>query len=192
MDKLRKHWGHYMLDIAEQVAARSTCDRKHVGCVLVKDRRIISTGYNGSIRGEPHCDDVGHDLVDSVDSNGNLAPNCIRTVHAEANAIAQAAAHGVAVYGARAYVNTYPCWPCYRLLVNAGIIGIVFRDGYRIDPRVDAASARLRIPVEGPGCYYCGDVILADSEDFLRQLCPDHFEDKALHMPRPITAIGSP
>lgn len=143
----RKTWDVYFLDVAEQVSTRSTCDRKHVGAVVVLDRRIVATGYNGSIRGEPHCDEAGHDLVESIGADGKLAPNCVRTVHAEANAIAQAAAHGVALRGATLFVNTYPCWPCFKLLANAGVVEVVYRDGYRVDPRVLESAARIGLLV---------------------------------------------
>lgn len=170
---MRKHWDHYFLDLAEQASTRSTCDRKHVGCVIVRDNAILTTGYNGSVRGLGHCDDEGHDM-----DEGN---HCVRTVHAEANAVAQAAREGIALKGSTAYVNTYPCWPCFRLMVNAGVHKIIFRDGYRVDPRVDKAAVKLGILVMQAGCYYCGSPILADSEDFERPLCCEHFEDKSLH-----------
>lgn len=135
----RKPWHKYYLDLAEAAATRSTCDRKHVGCVLVSKQCVVSTGYNGSVRGAPHCDDDGHDLLESIGPDGKVAPNCVRTVHAEQNAVAQAARTGVALEGAFAYVNTYPCWNCYKLLVNAGIAGIVYRAEYRKDLRVEDA-----------------------------------------------------
>lgn len=87
----RQSWDEYFIRIAEEVATRSTCNRKHVGAVIVRERSILATGYNGSIRGMPHCDDVGHLMVND---------HCIRTVHAEANAIAQAARNGVRIEGA--------------------------------------------------------------------------------------------
>ena len=99
--------------IAIQAAARSTCNRKHVGAVIVRDKTILSTGYNGSIRGLPHCDDVGHML-----ENGH----CIATVDMpEANAIIQAAKHGTAMGGADIYVTASPCWNCFQLIANSGI-----------------------------------------------------------------------
>jgi dCMP deaminase len=112
--------------IAEQVASRSTCGRKHVGSVIVRDKRILSTGYNGSIRGLAHCDEVGHMMV-----NGH----CERTVHAEANAVVQAAANGVAVDGGEIYITASPCWNCFKLLANAGIRRICFGEFYR-DERI--------------------------------------------------------
>ena len=112
MSKERLGWDEYFMNIADQVATRSTCDRKNVGAVIVRDKTILSTGYNGSLRGAPHCDEIGHDL-----ENGH----CIRTVHAEANAVAQAARHGVIIDNAELYVTASPCLTCFKLVVNAGI-----------------------------------------------------------------------
>ena len=135
------------MSIAHAVATRSTCDRKHVGCVLVLDRRIISSGYNGSIPGAPHCDGVGHDLVKVEASHGVVAHNCVRTMHAEANAIAQAARFGSPTHGAHAYVNTFPCWPCFRLLASSGIEHIIYDDDYREDARVRDGAAHAKIVI---------------------------------------------
>lgn len=117
----RASWPEYFMKIARQVASRSTCDRLHVGCVLVKDKIILSTGYNGSVRGLPHCDDEGHDIVDG---------HCVRTLHAEVNAVLQAAKRGVAIDGASCYVSYFPCWPCFKMLANAGIRVIYYGDIY--------------------------------------------------------------
>ncbi len=138
---MRDSWSVYFLKIAYAVATRATCDRLHVGCVLVDpaSRTILATGYNGSARGSDHCDDVGHDMV-----NGS----CERTAHAEQNAIAQAAGQGAKVRGAYAYVTAYPCWRCARLLLNAGISKIVYAKAYRIDPRVEAAASRIGTTIE--------------------------------------------
>jgi dCMP deaminase len=123
------------MDIARQVATRATCDRKHVGAVLVRDRMILSTGYNGSIRGLPHCDEVGHMM-----ENGH----CVATVHAEANAVLQAARNGVRIDGAALYTTASPCWPCFKLLANAGCVRIVFGEFYR-DPRIFEVAAQLKL-----------------------------------------------
>ncbi len=123
------------MNIARAVATRSTCDRKHVGAVIVRDKSILATGYNGSIRGLPHCDDEGHLMEDG---------HCVRTVHAEANAIVQAARHGMRIEGASIYVTASPCWGCFRLIVNGGLVRVVFGEFYR-DPRVFELSERLHI-----------------------------------------------
>ena len=123
------------MNIATVVASRSTCARKHVGAVIVRDRSILATGYNGSIRGLPHCDEVGHLMEDG---------HCVRTVHAEANAIVQAARNGVRIDGAAIYVTASPCWSCFRLIANAGIVRICFGDFYR-DERIFEFSRALGI-----------------------------------------------
>lgn len=122
MNDQRADWHTYFMNIARQVATRSTCDRKHVGAVIVRARTILSTGYNGSIRGLAHCDEVGHLMEDG---------HCVRTVHAEANAIAQAARNGVAIDGAEIYITASPCWGCFRLLANSGIQRIYYGEFYR-------------------------------------------------------------
>lgn len=110
------------MSIAREVSTRSTCGRKNVGALIVRDKNILSTGYNGSIRGMPHCDEVGHDMRDG---------HCVRTVHAEANAIIQAARHGVRIEGADIYTTASPCWECFKLIINAGIIRIYYGEFYR-------------------------------------------------------------
>ncbi len=122
----RLPWDQYFMQIAVQVATRSTCDRKHVGAVIVRDKTILSTGYNGSVRGMPHCDDVGHMMEDS---------HCIATVHAEANAIIQAAKNGTRIDGADIYVTASPCWNCFKLIANSGIKRVFYLEFYR-DERV--------------------------------------------------------
>jgi len=131
----RSSWDVYFMEIARQVATRATCDRKHVGAVLVRDRIILSTGYNGSIRGMPHCDEVGHLM-----ENGH----CVATVHAEANAVLQAARTGVRIEQSTLYTTASPCWPCFKLVANAGITRIVFGEFYR-DQRIFDVAARLEI-----------------------------------------------
>lgn len=123
MAVVKLSWDQYFMEIAQKVAERSTCDRANVGCVLVIDRQIVSTGYNGSARGASHCDDVGHMM-----SGGH----CVRTVHAEVNAIAQAAKHGTKIDGATAYITHFPCFECAKVLVNSGIVRVVYSDGYRM------------------------------------------------------------
>lgn len=129
----RASWDEYFMAIGKQVATRSTCDRKHVGAVIVRDRMILATGYNGSIRGLPHCDDVGHLMEDG---------HCVRTTHAEANALVQAARNGVRVEGAGIYVTASPCFGCFKLIANAGLVRIVFGEFYR-DERIFDFSKQL-------------------------------------------------
>jgi dCMP deaminase len=122
----RVSWDRYFMNLAVQAATRSTCPRKAVGAVIVRDRAVLATGYNGSIRGLPHCTDVGCLMV-----NGH----CVRTVHAEANAILQAAKHGVRLEAAEIYVTASPCWDCFKLIANAGIDRVLYGEFYR-DERI--------------------------------------------------------
>lgn len=135
MSNDRKSWDAYFIDISEMVATRATCDRKHVGAVIVMQNRIVATGYNGSVPGASHCDEVGHDMVND---------HCVRTIHAEANAIAQAAKFGIDVDGAVLYTNTFPCWICFKLIASAGIARVVYDAEYRKDDRVIAAAGDAR------------------------------------------------
>ena len=136
MKRVRQGWDEYFMGIAMAVATRGTCDRRRVGCVLVLDRRIIATGYNGSIPGDLHCDDVGHDMKEG---------HCVRTVHAEVNAVVQAARTGTVTSGCNAYVTTYPCWQCCKILLTAGASAIYYTDAYRSDPRVEEACSRSAV-----------------------------------------------
>jgi dCMP deaminase len=131
----RVDWHTYFMNIARQAGTRSTCDRKHVGAVIVRDKTILSTGYNGSIRGMPHCDDVGHLMEND---------HCVATVHAEANAIIQAAKNGVRIEDAELYTTASPCWSCFKLIANAGILAIYYGQFYR-DTRSIEVAGRLGI-----------------------------------------------
>lgn len=135
MARARASWDEYFMNIATEVATRSTCDRKHVGAVIVRDKSILATGYNGSVRGLGHCDDEGHLMEDG---------HCVRTVHAEANAIVQAARNGMRIEGASITVTASPCWGCFRLIANAGIVRIVFGEFYR-DQKIFDVSQKLGI-----------------------------------------------
>ncbi len=131
----RVDWDTYFMRIAREVSERSTCDRKHVGAVIVRDRNILSTGYNGSIAGMPHCDDVGHMM-----ENGH----CVGTIHAEANAILQAARNGVSIAAASIYVSASPCWNCFKMIANAGLKRICFGEFYR-DERIFSVAQTIGI-----------------------------------------------
>ena len=145
--KPRPNWDEYFMEIAQMVATRATCNRgadlkympgfKGVGAVIVRDRNILSTGYNGSPRGMKHCDEIGHEMVDG---------HCIRTVHSESNAIAQAANNGVAIHGATVYLTASPCYDCFKLMINAGIKRVVYGQYY--DSRYDMSSKVLDLAHE--------------------------------------------
>lgn len=128
---MRPNWNEYFMSIAQEVAKRATCDRKHVGAVIIsQDKHILATGYNGSIPGTPHCDDAGHMLI--FDPNTNRE-SCVRTVHAEANAIVQAAKNGSSIDGGIIYTTASPCWPCFKLIASSGIKRIVYGELYKDD-----------------------------------------------------------
>ena len=120
-DSARPSWDDYFIKIAFDVAERSTCDRAHVGAVVVRDRRILTTGYNGAPAGLAHCDEVGHLLIDG---------HCVRTLHAEQNAIIQAALHGVNTAESTVYVTHQPCLTCAKMIINAGIRRAVYAGNY--------------------------------------------------------------
>ena len=118
---MRPGWDEYFLQLALLASERATCPRMHCGCVLVKDRYVLSTGYNGSLPGSPHCEDAGCLMVDN---------HCVRTNHAEMNAICQAARHGVTLDGATAYVTNMPCTTCAKALIAAGVVRVVVFSDY--------------------------------------------------------------
>lgn len=121
-DMTRPSWDEYFMMMARDVVSqRATCLRRKVGAVIVRDKRILTTGYNGSPPGMPHCTDVGCQIVEG---------HCIRTIHAEQNAIAQAALHGISTQGATIYVSAAPCINCAKLLIAAGVERVVYADKY--------------------------------------------------------------
>ena len=135
MSKHRVSWKDYFMNIAREVATRSTCDRKHVGAVIVREKTILSTGYNGSIKGLPHCDEVGCEMVDG---------HCVRTTHAEANAIVQAAKNGIQINQSEIYVTASPCYDCFKLIANAGL-NVIYYDKFYRDKRIIEKSKEIGI-----------------------------------------------
>jgi dCMP deaminase len=131
----RADWDEYFMNVARVVSSRSTCDRKFVGAVIVRDKTILSTGYNGSVRKLEHCDEAGHMMENN---------HCVATIHAEANAIIQAAKNGVCIDGASIYTTASPCWICFKLIANAGLRRICFGEFYR-DERIFKIAKRLKI-----------------------------------------------
>ena len=137
-DDARVSWDEYFMNIARVASSRATCHRKFVGAVIVRDKTILSTGYNGSIRGMPHCSDAGHMMVEG---------HCVATIHAEMNAIIQAARNGVRIEGASIYITASPCWNCFKALANAGITRICYGEFYR-DERSFEVAKELGIMLE--------------------------------------------
>ena len=129
----RLDWNQYFMKIANLVAERSTCSRAKIGAVIVKDKNILSTGYNGAPSGLPHCTDVGCLVYKSITPDGREEENCFRTIHAEINAIAQAAKHGSSINNADIYITHSPCIHCLKVLINAGIQNIYYQNEYKLD-----------------------------------------------------------
>src|SRR3989304_3032877 len=141
----RVPWDNYFMNIATVVASRSTCPRKFVGAVIVRDKTILSTGYNGSIRGMPHCSEAGHMMEND---------HCVATIHAEANAIIQAAKNGVTIDGGTVYVTASPCWSCLKQIASAGLRRICYGEFYG-DERIFGVPGRraielVHIPAQPP------------------------------------------
>ena len=132
--KVTKHkrptWDEYFIGMADYVGTRGTCDRGRSGAILVKDKRILATGYVGSPIGIAHCDDVGHEMHTLTREDGTISRHCLRTAHAELNAVANAARFGVAIDGATLYCKMVPCYTCAKTIINAGIKRVVTMKDY--------------------------------------------------------------
>ncbi len=129
----RLTWDQYFMTITQQVAERSTCNRAKVGAVIVRDRNILATGYNGAPAGMPHCTEAGCLIYESKTPYGEVEQNCFRTIHAEINAIAQAAKNGSNIKDSSIYVTHTPCIHCIKVLVNTGIKTVYYESPYKLD-----------------------------------------------------------
>ena len=141
----RPSWHQYFLTITRQVAERSTCNRAKVGAVIVREKNILATGYNGAPAGLPHCTDVGCLVYTSRTPTGETEENCFRCIHAEINAIAQAARQGTAIREADIYVTHTPCIHCFKTIVNTGIRRVFYEKPYKLET---IAEIRERAGVE--------------------------------------------
>ena len=141
----RPSWDEYFLEIAEVVGRRGTCDRGYSGCVITKDKRLLSTGYVGSPIGLPHCDEVGHEMHTVIQEDGTQSRHCIRTAHAEQNAIAQAARFGIALEGGTLYCHMTPCYTCAKMIINAGIKRVVCEKDYHASQKSKAIFKKAKI-----------------------------------------------
>lgn len=126
----RPTWDEYFMEVANAIAKRATCNRGRSGCVIARDRTILVTGYVGSPKGFPHCDDVGHLMKRVVHEDGSVTEHCVRTVHAEQNAICQAARLGISIEGATLYCRMTPCRTCAMMIINCGIVRVVCERRY--------------------------------------------------------------
>jgi dCMP deaminase len=129
----RPTWDQYFLTITRQVAERSTCLRAQVGAVIVRDKNILATGYNGSPAGLPHCLDVGCLIYRSTTPTGEIEENCFRCIHAEINAIAQAAKNGASIRDGDIYITHTPCIHCFKVLINTGIKRVFYEKPYKLE-----------------------------------------------------------
>jgi len=127
---VRPSWDEYFMKVADTVAQRATCDRGRSGCVITRDKQILVTGYVGSPKGLPHCDEVGHLFKQVTHEDGRTTNHCMRTVHAEQNAICQAARRGIMLNGATLYCRMTPCRTCAMLIINCGIVRVVCEKKY--------------------------------------------------------------
>jgi len=135
MENIRPTWDEYFMTIMDAVATRATCDRGRAGCVIARDKRIVATGYVGSPAGCVHCDESGHEMHTVTKEDGTQSRHCIRTAHAEQNAIAHAARVGIALEGGTLYCNMSPCYVCAKMIINSGIIRVVAKNDYHASAR---------------------------------------------------------
>ncbi len=126
----RPSWDEYFIALVDEVAKRATCDRGKSGAIIVKEKRILCTGYVGSPPGFPHCDEVGHLLKKVIDEDGTVRQHCVRTIHAEQNAISQAARYGIPLEGTTLYCTMEPCRVCAMLIISVGIKKVVAKRRY--------------------------------------------------------------
>jgi dCMP deaminase len=129
----RLGWHEYFMSVAHLISRRATCTRGHIGAVIVRDHNILSTGYNGAPSGLPHCNEINCRIYRSTHPDGTVEENCVNTIHAEINAIAQAAKHGVSIKDADIYITASPCIHCLKVLINVGIRTIYYEKPYKIE-----------------------------------------------------------
>lgn len=145
---IRPSWDEYFMEVANAISKRATCDRGRSGCVIAKDRQILVTGYVGSPKGLPHCDDVGHQMKKMLHEDGSITQHCVRTVHAEQNAICQAARRGISIDGATLYCRMTPCRTCAMLIINCGIKRVVCEKKYHAGEESEKMFAEVGISLE--------------------------------------------
>jgi len=142
---IRPSWDEYFMEIANTVSQRATCNRGRSGCVIVKDRQILVSGYVGSPVGLPHCDEVGHQMKKMLHEDGTVSEHCVRTVHAEQNAICQAAKRGIALEGSTLYCRMTPCRVCAMLIINCGIKRVVCEKKYHAGAESEEMFAKAGV-----------------------------------------------
>ena len=145
---VRPTWDEYFMEVAGAIARRATCDRGRSGCVIVKDRQILASGYVGAPPGLPHCDEAGHLFNTVIHTNGEEKEHCVRTVHAEQNAICQAAKRGAALDGSTLYCRMTPCRTCAMLIISCGIIRVVCERKYHAGGESEELFDKAGVGVE--------------------------------------------
>src|SRR3989344_2373348 len=144
----RSSWDEYFLKMVDIVGSRGTCDRGRSGAILVKEKRILATGYVGSPVGITHCDEVGHDMHTLTREDGTVSRHCLRTAHAELNAIANAARLGVAIEDATLYCKMVPCYTCAKTIINAGVKRVVALKDYHATSQSKIIFKKAKIKLE--------------------------------------------
>ncbi|MDR1421007.1 MAG: cytidine/deoxycytidylate deaminase family protein [Treponema sp.] len=145
----RPSWDEYFMEVCDAISKRATCDRGRSGCVIAKDNQILVTGYVGAPAGLPHCDEAGHQLKKTLHEDGSVTTHCVRTVHAEQNAICQAAKRGIAIQGATLYCRMTPCRTCAMLIINCGLVRVVCQRRYH-----DGEDSEVMLKKAGIGLEY--------------------------------------
>jgi len=145
---IRPTWDEYFMEVANTIAKRATCDRGRSGCVIARNKQILVTGYVGSPIGLPHCDDVGHLFKQLTHEDGKITNHCVRTVHAEQNAICQAARLGIGLEGATLYCRMTPCRTCAMLIINCGIKRVVCEKKYHAGQESEEMFAQVGIQLD--------------------------------------------
>jgi dCMP deaminase len=144
----RPSWDEYFMEVCDAIAKRATCDRGRSGCVIAKDHQLLVTGYVGAPAGLPHCDEVGHQFKKMIHEDDSITTHCVRTVHAEQNAICQAAKSGISINGATLYCRMTPCRTCAMLIINCGIVRVVCQRRYHDGGDSEAMLATAGIKLE--------------------------------------------
>ena len=152
---IRPSWDEYFMEIANTVAKRATCDRGRSGCVIARDKQLLVSGYVGSPVGLPHCDEVGHQMKKMIHEDDSVTQHCVRTVHAEQNAICQAAKLGMSLFGATLYCRMTPCRTCAMLIINCGIVRVVCEKKYHA-----GAESEEMFKIAGVTLEYVNDEVL--------------------------------
>lgn len=147
-DYRRPSWDEYFMEVCRAIAKRATCDRGRSGCVIAKNNQILATGYVGSPAGLPHCDEAGHQMKKMLHEDGSISQHCVRTVHAEQNAICQAAKRGVSIDGATLYCRMTPCRTCAMMIINCGIARVVCERVYHAGKESEEMFATAGVVLE--------------------------------------------